>query len=244
MTEIADVVPTGTIVATWGNAIRDRTLQRYDDDADRTSEHPSPTGGDLSYLDDTGDLAVYHSSDWRPFLPPGIVLPYGGSSAPTGFLLAQGQAVSRTSYAPLFAVLSTTFGIGDGSTTFNLPDLRQKFPIGTAASGTASTLGGTGGAIDHTHTGASHTHTGPSHTHTQGASGNASVGAANGSTGTSGLYSYDNLPDASPTSNSKAHTHSAPATGAAGTAASGSTTPATGGGNNPPFLTINFIVKT
>jgi hypothetical protein len=85
-------------------------------------------------------------------LPPGVTLPYGGSSAPSGYLLCDGSAISRTTYAALFAILSTTYGVGDGSTTFNLPDLRQRFPMGKAASGTGSTLGGTGGAIDHSHT--------------------------------------------------------------------------------------------
>jgi microcystin-dependent protein len=84
-------------------------------------------------------------------MPIGAILPYGGSSAPSGYLLCNGSAVSRTTYANLFAIISTTFGAGDGSTTFNLPDLRQRFPLGKAASGTGSTLGGTGGYIDHTH---------------------------------------------------------------------------------------------
>lgn len=73
------------------------------------------------------------------------------SSPPTGWLILDGSAVSRTTYADLYAVLGTTFGVGDGSTTFNLPDMRQRFPLGVAASGTGSTLGGTGGTIDHTH---------------------------------------------------------------------------------------------
>lgn len=84
-------------------------------------------------------------------LPIGVTLPYGGATAPTGYLLCDGSAVSRTTYAGLFAILSTTYGVGDGSTTFNVPDLRQRFPMGKAAAGTGSTLGGTGGAIDHTH---------------------------------------------------------------------------------------------
>ena len=93
-------------------------------------------------------------------------------SAPAGYLFCDGTAVSRSTYSALFAILGTIWGVGDGSTTFNLPDLRQKFPLGKAASGTGSTLAGTGGAIDHTHTGPSHTHAagtlaGPSHTHTQ-----------------------------------------------------------------------------
>ncbi len=85
-------------------------------------------------------------------LPSGVTLPYGGGSAPSGFLLCDGSAVSRTTYAGLFTILSTTYGVGNGSTTFNLPDLRQRFPMGKAVSGTGSTLGGIGGAIDHTHT--------------------------------------------------------------------------------------------
>jgi microcystin-dependent protein len=62
--------------------------------------------------------------------PIGVILPYGGTSAPTGWLLAYGQAVSRSTYAALFAVYSTTYGVGDGSTTFNLPDLRGRVPAG------------------------------------------------------------------------------------------------------------------
>lgn len=84
-------------------------------------------------------------------LPSGVTLPYGGTTAPSGYFLCDGSTVSRTTYAGLFAILGTTYGAGDGSTTFNLPDLRQRFPMGKAVSGTGSTLGGTGGAIDHTH---------------------------------------------------------------------------------------------
>jgi microcystin-dependent protein len=84
--------------------------------------------------------------------PAGGIQIYGGSSAPTGYLLCDGSAVSRTTYAALFATVGTTYGVGDGSTTFNLPDLRQRFPLGKAASGTGNTLGATGGSIDHDHT--------------------------------------------------------------------------------------------
>ena len=60
----------------------------------------------------------------------GMISMYGGSSAPTGFLLCNGQTVSRTTYANLFSVISTNYGVGDGSTTFNVPDLRSSFPVG------------------------------------------------------------------------------------------------------------------
>lgn len=90
--------------------------------------------------------------------PVGSIQMYGAASAPAGWLLCNGAAVSRTTYSRLFAIVGTTFGAGDGSTTFNVPDMRQRFPIGVAASGTGSTLGGTGGTIDHTHSVPAHYH--------------------------------------------------------------------------------------
>lgn len=60
----------------------------------------------------------------------GTVLPFAGSTAPSGWLLCFGQAVSRTTFASLFAVIGTTFGAGDGSTTFNVPDLRGRVSAG------------------------------------------------------------------------------------------------------------------
>jgi microcystin-dependent protein len=72
--------------------------------------------------------------------PPGAIIPYGGATAPTGYLLCDDSAVSRTTYATLFAILSTTFGTGDGSTTFNVPDLRDRLPLGKGTNN--STLGG------------------------------------------------------------------------------------------------------
>jgi microcystin-dependent protein len=62
--------------------------------------------------------------------PVGAVLPFAGDVAPTGWLLCYGQPVSRTTYAALFDVVGTTYGIGDGSTTFNLPDLRGRVAAG------------------------------------------------------------------------------------------------------------------
>lgn len=75
----------------------------------------------------------------NPFLTAsaftGVVTPFAGSAAPTGWLLCDGAAVSRTTYASLFAITSTTFGVGDGSTTFNVPDLRSRIAVG-AGTGT------------------------------------------------------------------------------------------------------------
>ena len=63
-------------------------------------------------------------------MPTGAVLSHAGASAPSGWLLCYGQAVSRTTYAALFAVIGTTYGVGDGSTTFNVPDLRGRAVAG------------------------------------------------------------------------------------------------------------------
>jgi len=67
---------------------------------------------------------------FAPVIVTGMVTPYAGSSAPSGWLLCDGSAISRSTYADLFAVIGTTFGSGDGSTTFNVPDLRSSVALG------------------------------------------------------------------------------------------------------------------
>jgi microcystin-dependent protein len=97
-------------------------------------------------------------------IPAGTIAYFGVSSAPTGWLLCDGSAVSRSTYADLFAEIGETFGAGDGATTFNVPDLRGRAPVGTGTGGglTARTLAATGGEEDHQLTVAelaAHTHT-------------------------------------------------------------------------------------
>src|SRR5690606_26311907 len=96
-------------------------------------------------------LDLFSSTVLAGLSPTGAVIPFAGSSAPAGWLLCDGSAVLRSEYPDLFAVVGTTYGAGDGSTTFNLPDLRQRFPLGKANTGTGSQLGETGGSIDHRH---------------------------------------------------------------------------------------------
>jgi microcystin-dependent protein len=72
-------------------------------------------------------------------LPPGAIQMYGAAAAPTGFLLCDGSAVSRSTYTVLFSVIGTTFGAGDTTTTFNVPDMRGVFPKGAGT--TSRTLG-------------------------------------------------------------------------------------------------------
>ena len=102
----------------------------------------------------------------QALLPAGAVMPVAMNSAPSGWLAADGTAVSRSTYATLFAAISTTHCVGDGSTTFNLPDLRVYFirGVGTNSDGVAAGTFATKQAA----TFASHTHsvTDPGHTHT------------------------------------------------------------------------------
>lgn len=96
------------------------------------------------------------------FLPTAAIMAYGGASEPDGWLICNGQAVNRTTYAALFTAIGTLYGAGDGSTTFNLPDLRGKVPVGLDASDASfDTLGETGGEKNHTLTSAEM----PSHSH-------------------------------------------------------------------------------
>jgi microcystin-dependent protein len=101
------------------------------------------------------------------FTPSGSVISYAGASAPTGWLLCSGQTVSRTTYSSLFAAIGTTYGVGDGSTTFTLPDMRGRVVAGvdnmggSAASRLTNTvlsvsnaIGAVGGAETHTLTSA------------------------------------------------------------------------------------------
>lgn len=121
--------------------------------------------------------------------PPGSMAPYAGSAAPSGWLLCDGSAVSRTgATAALFAVCGTTFGAGDGSTTFNLPNLKGRIPVGIDAAQTEFDVRGeTGGAKTHTLT----TGETPAHTHT----------ISHGHTASSGTESVDH----SHTVNSHSH---------------------------------------
>jgi microcystin-dependent protein len=176
-----------------------------------TTRPTNPYVGQLIFETDTASLKYWDGSVWNGAItaPTGSVQSYAGSSAPTGWLLCFGQNVSRTTYADLFAVISTTYGSGDGSTTFGLPDLRGRVPAGLDNMGGsdagrldwANTLGTSGGSQTHTLT----TSEIPSHSHAQtgswtsstthshaGLGGGAAEGPNPGNTGATGMGSTQN----------------------------------------------------
>lgn len=114
-----------------------------------------------------GSTLVYTSSGPAPtpVIPAGIIEVFAGDTVPTGYLLCDGSAVDRTTYATLFSVIGTTYGAGDGSTTFNLPDLSGKTALGSSGShALASSGGSTTVTLQETNL-PSHTHSVPKHGH-------------------------------------------------------------------------------
>ena len=102
-------------------------------------------------------------------LPAGCIMPFAGTSAPTSWVACDGSAISRSTYATLFAAIGTTWGSGDGSTTFNVPDLRGMCVRGTSTNATGASSGAVGPSVGayaaDTYLNHSHTATDSGHTH-------------------------------------------------------------------------------
>ena len=180
-----------------------RTTDAIQFPAGSTAQRPAtPQPGFTRYNTDASiaSLEYWNGSQWininQAQVPIGTVAPYAGSTAPLGWAICDGSAVSRTTYSALFAIIGTTYGAGDGSTTFNLPDMRGKAAFGySSTSGIYNTLGGTGGATSYTPSiglgtlavsipalNASlpaHTHAVPPHYHSMSSSGASLVTTAN-----------------------------------------------------------------
>lgn len=175
----------------------------------------------------------------------GIVMAFAGNPAPAGWLLCDGTAVSRTTYAQLFANIGTAYGNGDGTNTFNLPDLRGRTPVGLDGGQTEfNAIGKTGGEKAHATTIAempSHNHTtnttGAGHTHDMGFE--YSTDTQLGGTGTR-VTDLQNLTGGSGT-NATAVPNSA---GSGHTHGVGNTGSGAAHNNLQPYMVMNYIIKT
>jgi microcystin-dependent protein len=164
--------------------------------------------------------------------PSGLISAYAGATAPTGWLLCDGSAVSRTTYAALFAAIGTTYGSGDGSTTFNVPNLKGRAPFGRdGGQDSLDTLGEASGSSTHTH------HEG---------SLAAAIGAVSNDTNSIGYQASDARPDGRGPYSTGAY--SITGAGKPGnqsfnhyTRVYGTTSSAS---SLPPLLVVNFIIKT
>jgi microcystin-dependent protein len=177
-----------------------------------TSQNNGFTGavGELTIDTDTDAIILHDGSaaGGIEIVPSGTIVAFGNTTAPTGWLVCNDQAVSRTTYARLFAVVGTTFGTGDGSSTFNVPDLRDRVPLGFGTN--MSSLGAiTAAGIAASAVMASATKSGATTaTNTTGStSATLSVG-----TGTFATSAKDSSQSSAVTSvNATGHTHSIPA---------------------------------
>lgn len=212
-----------------------------------------PQGGSLVLVSDGTNISAMSAAGSTPI---GSMMDYAGLTAPTFWLLCFGQAISRTTYAGLFAVISTTYGVGNGSTTFNLPDLRGRVVAGQDDMGGVSanrlttpingdTLGAAGGDEDvvlttanlaaHTHTFSDTATTGTgSANHTHSATGSGVIGAlqtiVQGGAANGSVLNVDGA-------SGSAHTHSVTVSGT--TSSTGSGTAHT---NVQPTIILNKII--
>lgn len=137
------------VVTSTDDPPSDDEMLVYDAAQDSWDSIANPTAG-------YGDVVTHDADEFEPVgsiaAMTGVITPYAGSSAPTGWLLCDGSAVSRATYAALFSVVGTAYGAGDGSTTFNVPNLEGRFVVGMDSGDTDfDSLGETGGAKTHTH---------------------------------------------------------------------------------------------
>lgn len=147
-----------------------------------------------------GVSSVAAASD---FTPRGMVSPYAGATAPNGWIICDGQAISRSTYSALFAIIGVTYGSGDGSTTFQVPNLKGRVVFGydatnanydtmakaTTAGATATTLITSSNLPQHSHT-HGHTHGTTNSAHSHSITDGAGSHSHGGSTGSGGSYSY------------------------------------------------------
>ena len=235
-TEVARIEDNGTFNVVTGKLAINATAITSTADELNLLDGGTSVGSSITIADtdgvvvnDGGTMKSVPASDFKEYImPTGALMPYAGTSAPTGFLLCYGQAISRSTYADLFSAISTTYGTGDGSSTFNLPDLRGRVVAGQDDMGGSSanrltdqtgglngdTLGDTGGSETHTLSNAQM----PSHTHSVAAQQQVSGDSTN--RGGSGQL------------------------GAAATITTSSTGSGSAHNNVQPTIILNYIIRT
>ncbi len=196
-------------------------------------------------------------------IPTATIVPWSSASVPTGFLECNGQAVSRSTYSALFAIVASTYGGGDGSSTFNVPDLQDNVAMGKsgtkalASTGGANTVASSGNVGTNTNTNINVTGT------VGGSTANATLSTAQLASHSHGITAVAqtgggnslNNRASGPANNTNTnnegsgtgHSHNMSATfSGSGTASSTSTSTFSGGSTSvlQPYLTIIYIIKT
>ena len=168
-----------------------------------TAQRPTPATGDIRFNTTLTQFEGYNGSAWGEIangVPAGSVFTFASTTVPSGYLECNGAAVSRSTYATLFAAISTTFGVGDGSATFNLPDLRGQFVRGWANNATGTGDDGRSFASSQADQNKTHGHTAsvtdPGHKHVTKGHGTQDDGGSNLTGSTSGGTSSTSMNDA------------------------------------------------
>jgi microcystin-dependent protein len=166
--------------------------------------------------------------------PTGSLTMWAGAvaSPPTGWLACNGANVSRSTYSALFAVVGTSFGIGDNSTTFGLPNLLNRFPVGAGNTYALAVTGGSANAtlVSHTHT-ATSVVTDPQHSHTQ-----TRPDTSGGSSGPANISVSGSVSSYLSTANASTGITVATTNSTEGSSATNA--------NLPPYIAVGFIIKT
>ena len=163
---ISDTAPT---TATTGDMYYNTTNNKvYTATASNTWNNGNEPRYDGFYVNTSDNTIYYYNGETLSGInsidttPIGMIMPYAGTSIPERWMKCEGQALSRTDYSQLFSIIGTVYGSGDGSTTFNLPNIKGRIPIGIDTSDSDfGILGNTGGDKTHTQTIAEM----PSHNH-------------------------------------------------------------------------------
>lgn len=217
----------------------------------------------------TGDIYVAPN---QSYMPTGSICIYSGQTAPTGWLICDGTAISRTLYSRLYSVINTLYGSGDGVLTFNLPNLQERIPVGKTSITNLGNVGGNNSVTlsvenlpSHSHTGTTesggiHNHTGTTttdglHTHNSnatGGQGNFGLCLANGlntavsTDNSSGELNLWRTPDALSIYSSGSHSHTLNINND-GDHTHTFTTNTTGSGNSidirNKFIIMNYIIR-